>query len=95
MVEKIKNFIQNAPEIIKEKLKNVPTTSLMAVSAVVMSIFSVVAFWFLLFFEKTIDSISLGLLFTFLASWMGLNTRQFRIKRETDFSFVKAKQDQS
>ena len=94
MVEKIKNFIQNAPEMIKGNLKTVPTTNLMAVSAVVMSIFSVAVFWFLMFFEKTVDPVSLGLLLTFLASWMGLNTRQFRIKRETDFDFVKAKQDQ-
>lgn len=82
-------IVKQMPDIVKTGLKTVPTTNLMTVSAIVLSVFSVLAFWVVVYLEKPLDSVTLGVVLTFLASWMGLNTRQFRIKRETNFDYIK------
>jgi hypothetical protein len=81
MLKGIINTIKNN----KEAISNIPTTNFKTVVAIYAGVLSVVAYWIATFFLVPIDSVSLGLLFGFILTWLFDGRKQFEIKRRTQW----------
>jgi hypothetical protein len=81
MFKAIVNTIKNNKEVIS----NMPTTNFKTVVAIYAGVLSVVAYWIATFFLVPIDSVSLGLLFGFILTWLFDGRKQFEIKRKTQW----------
>jgi hypothetical protein len=81
MFKAIVNTIKNNKEVIS----NIPTTNFKTVVAIYAGVLSVVAYWIATFFLVPIDSVSLGLLFGFILTWLFDGRKQFEIKRKTQW----------
>jgi hypothetical protein len=68
---------------IKQGLSTVPTTNMKGVWATIAALVSVGAFWATIFLKIDIDHVNLGLVFSFIFSWLFDSRKQFEAKRKT------------
>jgi hypothetical protein len=73
----------NIIKTLKNKLDTAPTTNIKGVWATGAAVFSVLAFWAAVFLKIDINEVNLGLIFSFIFSWLFDSRKQFETKRKT------------
>lgn len=68
-----------------------PTTNLALLVALLCATATVVFYWIAVLYGKPPEALGFGSLLAFLATWLGIGNHRFKIKRETDLSYIKAK----
>jgi hypothetical protein len=83
----LEDFIQSTNKLISEA----PTTNLTVIVPIICALFSVVMYWAGVLRGINPEPIGFSALLAFLATWLGIGNHRFKIKRETDLNFLKAK----
>jgi hypothetical protein len=81
----VKNLINISRNKLNDSVSKSSTTNLKLVGAVLSAFGSVACYWILQFVDKNPDPVTLGMVFTFILTWLFDGRKQFEIKRKTQW----------
>lgn len=81
----INNIIKMATDKTNQAIAKASTTNSKTMFAVVAALGSVACYWVLQFIDKNPDPVTLGMVLTFILTWLFDGRKQFEIKRKTQW----------
>jgi hypothetical protein len=87
----ISKIVNSAFHTANKLTKDIPTTNLVLLVALVCATLTVVMYWVGVLRGSQPEPLGFGSLLAFLATWLGIGNHRFKIKRETDVNYVQAK----